>query len=107
MNISVNDKLIYLGAGAGIGVVLGLLFAPRSGEEMRHNITSKVDDLSHKVQDRIESSGIKDTASHTWQNVVEKGKNVASMGKRRFNESIEAGRNRFNESIEREDLSEG
>src|SRR5215470_4462723 len=100
MNISVNDKLIYLGAGAGIGVVLGLLFAPRSGEEMRHNITSKVDDLGHKVQDRIESSGIKDTASHTWQNVVEKGKNVASMGRRRFNESVEAGRSRFNESIE-------
>jgi gas vesicle protein len=107
MNISVNDKLIYLGAGCGIGVVLGLLFAPRSGEETRHNLTSKVDDLSHKVQDRIESSRIKDTASQTWQNVVEKGKNVATMGKRRFSESIEAGRNRFNESIEREDLSEG
>jgi hypothetical protein len=38
---------------------------------------------------------------------MEKGKNVASMGRRRFNESIEAGRSRFNESIEREDLSEG
>jgi gas vesicle protein len=107
MNISVNDKLIYLGAGAGIGVVLGLLFAPKSGTQMRQDIGQTVDDLTHKVQDKIESSGIKDTASHTWQNVVEKGKNVANMGRRRFNESIEAGRNRFNESIEREDLSEG
>jgi hypothetical protein len=40
------------------------------------------------------------------QNVVQKGRNVASMGKRRLHESIEAGRNRFNESIEGEDLSE-
>ena len=30
MNISVNDKLIYLGAGCGIGLVIGLLFAPQS-----------------------------------------------------------------------------
>ncbi|HEU5236154.1 MAG TPA: YtxH domain-containing protein [Pyrinomonadaceae bacterium] len=106
MNININDKLIYLGAGAGIGVVLGLLFAPKSGQEMRNDLGHRVDDLSHKVQDRIESSGIKDTATHTWQNVVEKGKNVASMGRRRFNESIEAGRTKFNESIEGEELSE-
>ncbi len=39
MNINVSDKLIYLGAGCGIGMVLGLLFAPQSGEEIRHNLT--------------------------------------------------------------------
>jgi gas vesicle protein len=107
MNLNINDKLIYLGAGTGIGLVLGLLFAPKSGVQMRQDLGTRVDDLTHKVQDKIESSGIKDTASHTWHNVMEKGKNVASMGRRRFNESIEAGRSRFNESIEREDLSEG
>jgi len=106
MNINISDKLIYLGAGVGIGFVLGALFAPQSGQETRHDLTSKVDDLTHKVQDRIQSSGIGDSATQTWHNVVEKGKNVASIGRQRLNESIEAGRRKFNESIEDDDLAE-
>ena len=106
MDIKVNDKLVYLGAGCGIGLVLGLLFAPQSGEEIRHTITSKVDDLTHKVQDKVQESGIADTASQTWRNVMEKGKNVASIGKTRLNESIEAGKRKFNESMEDDDLAE-
>ncbi len=106
MTINISDKIIYLGAGCGIGLVLGALFAPTSGEETRHNLTSKVDDLTHKVQERIHSSGIGDTATQTWHNVVEKGKSVARIGKDRFNESVEAGKRRFNDSIEHEDLSE-
>ena len=106
MDIKVNDKLIYLGAGCGIGLVLGLLFAPQSGEEMRHTLTDKVDDLRHKVQDKVNESRIGDKAGQTWRDVVEKGKNVANIGRARLNESIEAGRRRFNESMEDEDLAE-
>lgn len=106
MNININDRLIYFGAGCGIGIVLGALFAPKSGEETRHDLSTKVDDITHKVQDKINSSGIREAANQTWQNVVEKGKNVATMGRRRVNESIEAGRRRFNESIEDEDFTE-
>ena len=106
MNINISDKLIYLGAGCGIGLVLGALFAPQSGEQTRQDLTNKVDDLTHKVQDKIQSSGISGAASQTWNNVVEKGKNVASIGRQRLNESIEAGRRRFNESLEDEDLAE-
>jgi gas vesicle protein len=104
MNINVSDKLIYLGAGCGIGVILGLLFAPESGEEMRHTITDKMDDLTHKVHDRISQSGIGDTATQTWQSVIEKGKNVASIGRQRLNDSLEAGRRKYNEAIQSEDL---
>src|SRR5215467_2641084 len=106
MEINVNDKLIYLGAGCGIGLVLGLLFAPQSGEEMRNTITNKVDDLTHKVQEKVQDSGIGDTASQTWRNVVEKGKNVANIGRTRLNESVEAGKRKFNESMEDDDLAE-
>ena len=106
MDIKINDKLIYLGAGCGIGMVLGLLFAPQSGEEIRHTLTSKVDDLTHKVQEKVQESGIGETAGQTWRNVVEKGKNVANIGRTRLNESIEAGKRKFNESMEDEDLAE-
>jgi gas vesicle protein len=104
MTINVDDKLIYLGAGCGIGLIVGLLFAPRSGEETRHNLTHKVEDLTHKVQDRISHSGIGETASQTWSNVVEKGKNVAHIGRQRVNESVEAGKRKYSEMIESEDL---
>ena len=33
-----GDKFLYLIAGAGIGAVLGLLFAPKSGRETREII---------------------------------------------------------------------
>jgi len=106
MNIKISDKIIYLGAGCGIGLVIGALFAPHSGEEIRRNLTTKVDDLSHRVQDKIQSSGIPEAASQTWNKAVERGKNVASIGRRRLNDSIEAGRRRFNESIETDDFAE-
>jgi gas vesicle protein len=106
MNINISDKLIFLSAGCGVGMILGALFAPRSGEETRRNLGAKVDDLTHKVQERIQTSGIKESASQTLHNVVERGRNVASIGKRRLNESVEAGRARFNESMEGEQLSE-
>ena len=105
MKIDVNDKLIYLGAGCGIGMILGLLFAPRSGEEIRHNLGSRVDDLSHRVQERISHSGIGDTASQTWNTMMEKGRNVANIGRQRINESIEAGKRKFSESIEDDDFA--
>ena len=106
MNININDKLLYLGAGCGLGLVLGALFAPRSGQETRRNLSSKVDDLTHKVQERIQTSGIGETASQTLHNVVQRGRNVASIGRQRLHESIEAGKRRMNESIEDDDLFE-
>jgi gas vesicle protein len=104
MNINVSDKLIYLGAGCGIGLVLGMLFAPQSGEEMRHTIGNKVDDLTHRVQDRVSQSGIGDTAAQTWQTVLDKGRNVATIGRQRLNDSLDAGKRKFNEAMEHEDL---
>ena len=107
MTININDKIIYLGAGCGIGLILGALFAPRSGEETRHDLTNKVEDLTHKVQKRISQTGIGSTAKQTVSSMVERGKNVASIGRKRVHESMEAARQKLNESIEEEDdLSE-
>jgi len=104
MNINISDKLIYMGAGCGIGFVIGALFAPKSGQEIRHDLSSSVNDLTHKVQEK--TAGIGDTATQTWNHLVEKGKNVASIGRQRMNESIEAGKRRYAESIEDEDFAE-
>jgi len=106
MTITISDKLIYLGTGCGIGLVLGALFAPKSGEETRQDLSHKVDELTDRVQEKIDASGITDAASQTWNNVVGKGKDVASMGRQRLNDSIEAARRRYNAAMEDEDFVE-
>jgi len=106
MNLNIDDRLIYFGAGCGLGLALGALFAPHSGRETRHNLSDKVDDLTHKVQDKINSSGIRETAGQKWHEAVQKGKNVASFGKQRVSESVEEGKRRFAESIEDDDLAQ-
>jgi gas vesicle protein len=96
MTININNKLFYLLAGAAVGV----LFAPKSGQEMRTDLSDKVDDLKAKLQKKVQDTHISEDVSNTVKNVVEKGRNVAVIGRQRFNESVEAGKRKFNESRE-------
>jgi len=96
MTININNKLFYLLAGAAVGV----LFAPKSGQEMRTEITDKVDDLRARLQKTVHDQHITEDVSNTVRNVVERGKNVASIGRQRINESIEAGKRKVNDSLE-------
>jgi len=96
MTINLNNKLFYLLAGAAAGV----LFAPKSGQEMRNDLSGKVDDLKNKLQKKVQDTGIPEEVTDTVKNMMERGRNVASIGKQRINESIEAGKRKFNESLE-------
>lgn len=63
-----RSGLLYLLAGIGLGVligaVIGLLFAPKSGEEMRsdigrrlHDLSEKVSELTHQLSERASELG--------------------------------------------------
>jgi YtxH-like protein len=41
-------------AGLGLGVGLGILFAPMSGEETRNNLADRANDLADQARDTIE-----------------------------------------------------
>jgi hypothetical protein len=43
-------------AGAVVGGLLGLLFAPRSGRAFRAQIRNKVDQVRNRVEDELENS---------------------------------------------------
>ena len=96
MTININNKLFYLLAGAAVGV----LFAPKSGQEMRTDISDKVDDMRAKLQKKVQDTHITEDVSNTVKGVMERGRNVASIGRQRINESVEAGKRKFNESLE-------
>ena len=70
---SVSTKLTYLIIGGGIGAVIALLFAPKSGKELREDIA----DASRKG--------------------LEKGKEAASQLQERAGEYYETGREKANE----------
>ncbi|MCS6923093.1 MAG: YtxH domain-containing protein [Fimbriimonadales bacterium] len=50
-----RSGVLYLLAGIGLGVligaVIGLLFAPKSGEELRGDLSQRLHDLSEKVRE--------------------------------------------------------
>jgi gas vesicle protein len=54
-NSSGTDKFLFFLAGAGIGAVIGLLFAPKSGRETREMIARSANDgrdfLANKVNE--------------------------------------------------------
>jgi len=106
VNINISEKAIYFGAGCGIGLLIGALLAPQSGRETRQNITDKVDDLTQKVQQKIQSSGIRDATTRTLHTVIDRGRNVANLGRQRIRESVEAGVQRFDQSFMDDDVIE-
>ncbi len=70
-------------AGLGIGVGLGILFAPMSGEETRNNLASRANDLADQARDLADQGkekvarGIKAVKS-TAEQYVGSASNVAS-----------------------------
>ncbi len=44
------------GAGIAVGATLGVLFAPKRGDEFRHEIKQSLEDLRHKTQKTAEEA---------------------------------------------------
>ncbi len=58
--------------GLGTGLICGVLFAPKSGSEVRHDIRRKADQGAGYVKGRVDALGSQ--ASH----LIERGKEAAS-----------------------------
>ena len=70
----VTTKLTYLLIGGGIGAVLALLFAPKSGQELRGDIA----DVSRKGYDATleKANALKEQSAEVIQNVRSKADQV-------------------------------
>ena len=82
--MSENSKVIgALVLGAAAGAVLGLLFAPDKGSELRRKIRGNAEDimdqLSQKISEGKEAlSGLRDKAMSKAENLKNKASDVAS-----------------------------
>jgi gas vesicle protein len=91
-NMDKNGLSSFL-LGLGVGVAVGMLFAPKSGEETRELIKNKAGEGGEYLKQR--GSDLKETAS-TW---VDKGRDVVGKQKENINEAMEAGKQAYRDAV--------
>jgi len=79
--------------GLGVGVAVGMLFAPKSGQETRDIIKTKANEGSDYLKQR--SADLKETASG-W---VDKGKEALGRQRDSVNEAMEAGKQAYRDAV--------
>jgi len=123
---SVSSKLTYLIIGGGIGAVIALLFAPKSGKELREDIADasrkgieKGREAASQLQDRAgeyyetgreKASELYQTAQGKAGEFSEKAKAAAARTANPFSAAIEAGKDAYTQEKRRNEvksISEG
>ncbi|HEX8887838.1 MAG TPA: YtxH domain-containing protein [Pyrinomonadaceae bacterium] len=106
----VSTRLTYLLIGGGIGAIIALLFAPKSGTELRGDIA----DVTRKGIDKTREGAryIGDKAGDYYGAVRDKAgdwagtaKDTAQQKRGQFSAAIEAGRQAYNEEKRKTELS--
>jgi gas vesicle protein len=92
--MSDNDgsSLVWFLAGLGIGGLVGILYAPRSGSETRDEIKARAEQGREYVRARAREA--REQASD-W---VDKGRDVVTQQKDQFRAAYEAGRQAYQEA---------
>jgi len=78
-------------AGLGMGAILALLFAPRSGKETREYIAGKAEEGRDYVKAKTED------LRHQAEGAVEKGKDIVTKQKELLSAALEAGKQAYQE----------
>ena len=108
---SVTDKLTYLLIGGGIGAIVALLFAPKSGVELREDIAdasrkglekskqaaAQIGEKAGEYYEvtRDKASELYDTAGEKAGDLAEKAKTAAATAANPFTAAIEAGKDAY------------
>lgn len=84
--VSAGTVLVSFVAGAAIGAGLALLYAPKSGREMRENIVDLTEDAVDKIKEYAKE------AQEKIKTAIEEGKETIVEKKSVLASAIEAGR---------------
>ncbi len=88
-----ESKFTYFFLGLGIGVAVGILFAPQSGEETRALLCTKAGEGKEYLKKRGEV--LRESAGE----LVEKGKTVVARQKEQLAAAVEAGKQAYRDSV--------
>jgi gas vesicle protein len=87
-----GNSFMWFLAGLGVGAVVGVLYAPRSGNETRDVIRAKAEESKEYVRGRARQA--REQASE-W---VDKSKDILNQQKEQFRSAYEAGRQAYSEA---------
>jgi gas vesicle protein len=89
MSDNASSKFSFFLVGLGIGALLGILFAPKSGEETRDFLSSKADEGRDYAQKKARE--LRERAD----DLIQRGKDVVSKQKEALSSAIETGKETY------------
>jgi len=87
-----GNSFVWFLAGLGLGALVGVLYAPRSGSETRDAIRARAEEGRDYMRSRAKEA--RDQASQ-W---ADRGREVLSQQKEQFRAAYEAGRQAYHEA---------
>ena len=86
---NVGSKVTYFLVGLGVGALVGILFAPKSGEETREFLSQKADEGREYAQRKARE--LRERA----EDLLERSKTVATRQKDSISAAVDAGREAY------------
>jgi gas vesicle protein len=86
---NVGSKVSFFLVGLGIGALVGILFAPKSGEETRDYLTSKADEGRDYAQKKARE--LRERA----EDLIERSKEIMSRQKEAISTAVDAGKETY------------
>src|SRR5579859_435414 len=99
-----NSGISFFIVGLGVGVAVGLLIAPRSGEETRKILRSKAEEGADFVKTKADESReyvvrrgseLRDSAA----DIIDRSKETLARQKEQLAMAVEAGKQAYRESV--------
>ena len=89
-----SHRIAYFLCGLGVGVAVGVLFAPKSGEDTRKYLRDKSGEGREYM--KRHSEGLREQAT----GLVDRGKGVVTRQKEQLDAAINAGKQAYREAVE-------
>lgn len=89
MSDNAGSKISFFLVGLGIGALIGILFAPKSGDETREFLSKKADEGRDYAQRKAQE--LRERA----EDLVERSKSAATRQKETLSAAVDAGREAY------------
>jgi gas vesicle protein len=86
---NVGSKVSFFMVGLGIGALIGILFAPKSGEETREYLSSKADEGKEYAQKKARE--LRERA----EDLIERSKEIMARQKDAISTAVDAGKETY------------
>jgi len=97
--MSEDNKFPYFFLGLGLGVAVGLLFAPKAGSETREMLLQKADEGKEYLKRQGEQ--LRTSAG----DAIERGRSALARQRDQLSAAVEAGRQAYREAVANADES--